>query len=33
MGADIFKQALDPEGYKKANDPQTSGKIKIAYGE
>jgi hypothetical protein len=25
--------ALDPEGYKKANDPQTSGKIKIAYGE
>ena len=25
--------ALDPGGYKKANDPQTSGKIKIAYGE
>ena len=23
---------LDPDGYKKANDPQTSGKIKIAYG-
>lgn len=22
----------DPKGYKKANDPQTSGKIKIAYG-
>ena len=25
--------ALDPKGYKQANDPQTSGKIKIAYGE
>ena len=24
--------AVDPKGYKKANDPQTSGKIKIAYG-
>jgi len=24
--------AVDPDGYKKANDPQTSGKIKIAYG-
>jgi len=24
--------ALDPEGYKKANTPQTSGKIKIGYG-
>jgi len=25
--------ALDPKGYEKANNPQTSGKIKIAYGE
>ena len=25
--------AVDPKGYKKANDPQTSGKIKIAYGD
>jgi len=25
--------ALDPKGYKKANDPQTSGGIKIAYGD
>ena len=25
--------AVDPDGYKKANDPQTSGKIKIAYGD
>ncbi len=24
---------LDPKGYKKANDPQTSGKIKIGYGD
>ena len=25
--------AVDPKGYKKANDPQTSGNIKIAYGD
>jgi len=25
--------AVDPKGYKKANEPQTSGKIKIAYGD
>ena len=24
---------IDPKGYKKANDPQTSGKIKIGYGD
>jgi len=24
---------LDPKGYKKANDPTTSGKIKIGYGD
>ena len=24
--------AVDPKGYNKANDAQTSGKIKIAYG-
>ena len=24
---------LDPKGYKKANDPQTTGKIKIGYGD
>ena len=24
---------VDPDGYKKANDPQTSGKVKIGYGD